>query len=126
MATIVLLDDEPVVRDVARRALTAAGHIVLETASPEQAIAVAATQGLEISLFITNHTLPDGVSGREVAEQILKSRPEILVLQMSGYPEAQLRKEGSLMPGCFFIPKPFLVQTLVSKVQEILSGSITI
>ena len=73
----------------------------------------------EISVFITNYRLPSGVSGRDVAEEILKSRPGLPVLHVAGYPEAQLRGQGMLASGSYYLAKPFFPRQLVMKVNEI-------
>src|ERR1044071_1688476 len=119
MRTILLLDDEQVVRDIAEVALTRAGYRLLETADPEEAIAAAASYRSEIALFITNHKLPDGRTGREVAEEILKTRPGMPVLHISGSPEEQLRTADNLTLGSFYLAKPFLPRQLVQKVTAI-------
>lgn len=119
--TILLLDDEKIVRDIAVAALTKAGFTVLETANVDDAITLAANHAGEIELFITNHRLPEGLTGREVAEQILQLRPAMLVLHISGYPEQRLRIEGDITPGGFYLAKPFLPRQLVEKAREILS-----
>ncbi|HLH19004.1 MAG TPA: response regulator [Bryobacteraceae bacterium] len=121
--TILILDDERMVLEVSRLALTRAGYTVLTTADPDEAIAVADSYRGEIALFITNCRLPDGRSGREIAEQLLQSNPGLPVLHISGYPEVQLRQEHTMTRGGFYLAKPFTPFQLVSKVREILARS---
>lgn len=120
MSVILLLDDEQLVQEVSKSALTRAGYTVLATAQPDEAIAAATSHQGKIALFITNRRLPDGRSGREVAEQILETRPGMPVLHISGYPEEQLRDEGDITPGGFYLTKPFMPAQLVAKVKEVL------
>jgi two-component system, cell cycle sensor histidine kinase and response regulator CckA len=118
--TILLLDNEQIVRDIAAAALTKAGFTVLETVNANAAISRAASCAEEIALFIINHRLPEGLTGREVAEKILELRPNMQVLHISGYPERRLRIEGDITPGGFYLAKPFLPRQLVDKAREIL------
>lgn len=100
MGTILLLDDEKVVRNVCRDALTNAGYKVLETANSDEAMFAAMSHPGEISLFY--HQLPsagEGVSGRDVAEEILKPRPGLPVLDVSGS-----RKLNCAGRGCWHPP----------------------
>jgi two-component system, cell cycle sensor histidine kinase and response regulator CckA len=122
MKTILILDDEKSVRDVAYLVLKRAGFEVLSTATAEEAVRVAATHAGYIDLFITNHRLADGSSGRDVAEQIRATRPELPVLHISGYPERHLKAEDSITPGGFYLAKPFSPPALVAKVTEILGA----
>src|SRR4051812_14851986 len=103
--TILVLDDEAMVLRLMAGALMRAGYTVIETTRGQEAIDKAAKYDGEIKLLITNHRLPDGMSGRDVAEIILKHRPAMLVLHISGYPEETLRGEGSLTPGSHYIAK---------------------
>jgi DNA-binding response OmpR family regulator len=121
MSTILILDDEQTVRDIAVRALAAAGHDVIATGSPDEALAAAEAGEGAIHLFITNHVLPDGRTGREVAEALRASRPDLLVLHISGFPERTLRAEESLTPGGFYLGKPFYPKDFVAKVNQILA-----
>ena len=100
-----------------RSLLKRAGYEVVATGSPDEAIAASQSYAGEIPLFVTNHRLPDGKTGREVAEELLQSRPNMFVLQISGFPEQQLVTDGSLMPGAFFLAKPFLPKQMVAKVK---------
>jgi DNA-binding response OmpR family regulator len=119
MSVILLLDDEKVILDLVTTTLTAAGFKVLTTSGADEAIGTAASHQGDISLFITDHRLSCGSSGREVAEKILQTRPTTPVLHISGYPEEDLRLEGSFTPGGFYLGKPFLPKELVAKVKKI-------
>lgn len=117
---ILVLDDEQMVREIISTALARAGYRVLASADADEAIAAAAAYRGDIALFITNHLLPDGRTGREVAIELLKSRPAMAVLHISGFPEKQLRQERSILPTGHYLRKPFLPRQLVSKVEEML------
>jgi CheY-like chemotaxis protein len=84
MKTILVLDDETIVRNVVRQALVNAGFTVLAVATAEEAIKAAAAEPGEMSLFITNHLLPGGKNGREIAQGIRERRPALPVLHISG------------------------------------------
>src|SRR5215217_276888 len=104
--TILLLDDEKMVRDVAVSALKSAGFAVIQAESAEDALAKATAYSGDIPLLITDHRLPGGMTGRQVAECLLRERPAMRVLHMSGYPMAQLEAEGSLTRGGYYLAKP--------------------
>jgi DNA-binding response OmpR family regulator len=119
MKVILLLDDERLVQEVVTAALTAAGFKVVATSGADEAIATAASHQGDIALFITDHRLRCGSSGREVAEKIQQTRPTMPVLHISGYTVENLRREGSFTPGGFYLAKPFRPNQLVAKVKEI-------
>jgi len=114
------LDDEQTVRNVASTALERAGFSVIATATAEEALLISTSDSVSIGLFITDHLLPEGFTGREVAERIQQVHPEVRVLHISGYLEEQLRRDGDLTAGGFFLRKPFYPRDLVAKVTEIL------
>src|SRR3954452_17393518 len=120
--TVLILDDEPLVRAVICRALTGAGYEVLEAANASEAISAAAQYCGVIELFMTDHCLKNGLTGRQVAEDILGSRPAMRVLHMSGYPERDLVQDGSLIPGGYYLAKPFLPKDVIAKIDEILGN----
>ncbi len=85
METILLVDDESDVRDLARDILTAKGYRVLEAGGGEEAVRVVQSHGEPIDLLLTDVVMP-GMSGPELAAQLRGQRPEMMVLYMSGSP----------------------------------------
>ena len=116
--TILLVEDEEMVRRFVRRALLNNGFLVLEAATPEDALAYAAGHE-DISLLLTDVVMPR-MSGPELAHRLQDTRPELPVLYMSGYP-ASLVLPGRAMPAAVrLLSKPFTTIQLIERVQEAL------
>jgi CheY-like chemotaxis protein len=116
--TILLVEDEDAVRVVARHVLQRHGYAVIETARPEDALALAdGTQAVD--LLLTDIVMP-GVGGRALAAQFTARRPGTRVLFMSGYPAAAIGRHQMLDRGLAFLQKPFSAAALAEKVREVL------
>src|SRR6266566_6205857 len=116
--TILLVEDEESVRTVARHVLQRHGYAVIETARPEDALALAdGTQAVD--LLLTDIVMP-GVGGRALAAQFTARRPGTRVLFMSGYPAAAIGRHQMLERGLAFLQKPFSAAALAEKVREVL------
>jgi CheY-like chemotaxis protein len=116
--TILLVEDEDSVRAVARHVLQRHGYAVIETARPEDALALAdGTQAVD--LLLTDIVMP-GVGGRALAAQFTARRPGTRVLFMSGYPAAAIGRHQMLERGLAFLQKPFSAAALAEKVREVL------
>ena len=116
--TILLVEDEESVRAVARHVLQRHGYAVIETARPEDALALAdGTQAVD--LLLTDIVMP-GVGGRALAAQFTAQRPGTRVLFMSGYPAAAIGRHQMLERGLAFLQKPFSAAALAEKVREVL------
>ncbi len=107
--TVLLVEDEPMVRAVAERALTRHGYKVITANNGEEALEVL-DRGDEVALLISDVVMP-GMDGPAMVEEARKSRPDLPILFMSGYAEEQLRKSIDL-DKVAFLPKPFSVQEL--------------
>jgi PAS domain S-box-containing protein len=119
--TILLVEDEDVVRDLTRRVLERQGYTVLACADGIEAIALAERDDRLIDLLLTDVVMP-GLRGYEVARQVAASRPGIKVLYMSGYAEEAL-VGGPALPGSALIQKPFAVDALARRVRETLEAA---
>ena len=119
--TILLAEDEDVVRAFVRELLEARGYDILEAAHPEQALELARAHRGPIDLLMTDVVMP-GMSGRALAEQLESERPGMPVLYTSGYASARIGGEGALGSGANFIQKPFSAEELAAKVREILDA----
>ncbi len=118
--TILLVEDEDVVRDLTRRVLERQGYTVLACADGPAAIAVAEAEERRIDLLLTDVVMP-GMRGYEVARLVSASRPEIRVLFMSGYAEEALVGRATLADHPL-IEKPFAVEALTRRVRETLEA----
>ena len=117
--TVLLVEDEEGVRQLAREYLETNGYTVLEAEDGHTALELAGMHAGPIQLLMTDVVMP-GISGRELAERVAKSRPEMKVLYMSGYTDQAVVHHGILDTGAVLLQKPFTMATLASKLREIL------
>ena len=117
--TILLVEDDPAVRSYARRVLEAAGYAVLEAADGPAALDIGSTHAGPIDLLLTDAVMP-GVHGSELAERLLVSRPDVRVLYVSGFTENTVIRNGVVVPGVAFLPKPYRGQDLIRRVRAVL------
>lgn len=119
--TILVVEDEGSVREVATRYLEAQGYTVLAAASPQEAEELFAQRRDEVALLLTDVVLP-GRNGREVYERLAESRPSLEVLYMSGYAGDAIAHRGIVAPDTAFVQKPFTQEELTRKVGEVLDA----
>jgi CheY-like chemotaxis protein len=119
--TVLLVEDEPLVRDIAKSALSDQGYFVLEAEHGEEAIRVARAHPADIALVLTDVVMPK-MGGRELVEMLRKDRPAIRVLYMSGYTAASIDEQDVVEPGTSFLRKPFALAEMLGKVREVLDG----
>jgi signal transduction histidine kinase len=117
--TVLLVEDEEVVRRLGHRVLTALGYQVLVARDGPDALRIVQTWPDEIHLLATDVVMPR-MSGRDLADQLRTRRPEAKVLFLSGYTEAAVAHRGVLAAGGDFLQKPFTPPTLARKVREVL------
>jgi two-component system cell cycle sensor histidine kinase/response regulator CckA len=114
---VLLADDEPMVLQLASRALTRHGYDVIPAADGVSAYRAAEGRNGPIHLAVLDVVMP-GLDGPALYHRLLSMRPEIKVLFMSGYDREQLQG----LPGAPFLPKPFLPRALVERVNLILGN----
>jgi two-component system, cell cycle sensor histidine kinase and response regulator CckA len=117
--TILVVEDEDMVRRVVMKALVKHGYKVLEAKNGKDALQICASYADRIHLLLTDVIMP-GMNGRQLAELLAPSRPEMNVLYMSGYTENVIVNRGILKPGISFIEKTFTSERLCFKVREVL------
>jgi len=115
--TILVVEDETSVLHLAERILERLGYAVLTSASPAAALSMAREYQGEIHLLMTDVVLPE-MSGRDLAGEISKIRPNIKTMFMSGYTAEIIAHQGVLDKGVQFIEKPFSFDSLARKVRE--------
>ncbi|MBN1991256.1 MAG: response regulator [Anaerolineae bacterium] len=120
--TILLVEDEDMVRELARYALVQNGYRVLEARHGREALEVCRQHEGPIHLLLTDVVMPSGLSGRNLAEQLTALYPETKVLYMSGYVDKAIVQRGVLDPNIAFLPKPFSPVSLSRKVREVLDA----
>ncbi|MGA8143489.1 MAG: PAS domain S-box protein [Candidatus Acidiferrales bacterium] len=120
--TILLVEDEKGVRELAREYLTSSGYTVIEAEDGHTALELAAMHVGPIHLLLTDVVMP-GISGRELAERVGQIRSGIKILYMSGYTDQAVVRHGILENDAVLLQKPFTLITLAGKLREILSGA---
>lgn len=120
-ATVLLVDDDPLVRGLLQQILTGAGYRVLEAADSEEARQRAERHEGTIHLLLTDVEMP-GVNGRVLAELMMAARPETKVLIMSGCTDDNELRQGVRTGHLPFISKPFRPESLLSRVREVLES----
>ncbi len=116
-STVLLVEDEELIRELARGALARCGHSVLTATDGEQALAAARELEAPIDLLITDVVVPK-LDGPKLAERLSAENPDLRVLFISGYVDRELPAEVE------YLEKPFTMQKLLSKVGEVLAGQV--
>jgi two-component system cell cycle sensor histidine kinase/response regulator CckA len=120
--TVLLVEDDSQLRQLSSSVLTHCGYRVLVASGPDEGLAIAKANHKDIRLLITDVVMP-GMNGRQLAEKILRDSPKIKVLYISGYTNNAIVHYGVLDKGLWFLPKPFTLSALVSKVREVLDAA---
>ena len=120
---ILLVDDDPAVRRTVREMLTNMSFQVLEASHAQDALRIAERHDAPIHLLLTDVVMP-GMSGRNIADELLESRPHMKVLYMSGYSRDILLEQG-VTPGRMLLQKPFTQAELQTRVREMLGSAPT-
>jgi CheY-like chemotaxis protein len=119
--TLLLVEDEPGLRELAQTVLASAGYRVLVASHPQEAVGICEKEAGPIHLMLTDVVMP-GMSGRDLADHFAFSKPEMKVLYMSGYTDDAVVDHGVLKEGMNFLQKPFSPDVLLRKVREVLKG----
>jgi two-component system, cell cycle sensor histidine kinase and response regulator CckA len=117
--TVLLVEDEKGVRELAREYLKMIGYNVIEAENGHAALELAAMQEGKIDLLMTDVVMP-GISGRELSQRMKAVRPDIQVLFMSGYTDQAVVNHGILETDAVLLQKPFTLNALALKLREIL------
>jgi CheY-like chemotaxis protein len=120
--TILLVEDEAVVRQLVAEILTANGYSVLQAGDGPSALEILRRQTEPVDLLLTDVVMP-GMSGPEVANAVSAMRPGTRVLYISGYTDSAIGHHGVLEPGIAFLQKPFSSGDLTGKVRSVLDDA---
>jgi CheY-like chemotaxis protein len=118
--TVLVVDDEEMVRRLAGRILLGQGYRVLEAKSGDEAVRMLQRGAQGIDAVLTDLAMP-GLAGRQLGETILRCWPQVRVIYMSGFPGKRMVEEGALDPKAAFVQKPFTAEQLTRKVREMLA-----
>ena len=119
--TVLVVEDEPVVRRLARAALEDSGYQVMEAADGVEALALLAQTNGHIDLVLSDVVMPR-MGGKQLDEALRSLRPNLPLLFMSGYPGQEVAERGLMDPKASFIQKPFAPQELAQRVRGLLDG----
>ncbi|MFL9924093.1 response regulator [Herbaspirillum lusitanum] len=119
--TILVVDDEPLVRMVAVEILEELGYFVVEADDGVAALKVIAAHP-DIDLLLTDVGLPNGMNGRQLADAVRAQRPDVPVLFVTGYAENAVLNHGHLERGMQVLTKPFAADVLARRVKELAGG----
>ena len=122
--TILLAEDEPLVRDLARTVLERYGYTMLDATDGHAAVEAAERYSGVIDLLVTDLVMPD-MNGYQLSERLGASRPEMKVLYMSGYSEDAIGSHASESETVNFVRKPFTPDFLMRKVRQVLDSKVT-
>jgi two-component system cell cycle sensor histidine kinase/response regulator CckA len=117
--TILLVEDEPSLRMIAREILEENGYRVIDAAGGAEGLEIVRRHADPIHLLITDVVMP-GMNGRALAESSTAARPQMKVLYISGYTDDVIAHHGVLEPGTAFLGKPFTAQALLRRVRDVL------
>jgi CheY-like chemotaxis protein len=117
--TVLLVEDDEMVRQVTSKMLQRQGYRVLEAAGGLEALKVCDSHREPVHLILTDVVMP-GISGPEMAARAIQKHPGIKVLFMSGHTENTIVHHGVLEPGVAFLQKPFKYNDLICRVREVL------
>ena len=120
-ASVLVVEDEPRVRAIARRALEGAGYRVLEAETGPEALELLRRPGAKVALVLTDVVLP-GMNGPELACRVAELAPGTPVVLTSGYPDGEIGRRGLLAPGAAFLSKPFTPEALVAMVRRTIAA----
>lgn len=117
--TVLLVEDEELVRQPAAMMLERHGYQVLVAAGPNEALELLDRFGGPVDVLLTDVIMP-GMTGKELSEKVTASRPETRVIFMSGYSQDVIVHQGSVAPGVVLVEKPFTTELLLGKLRKLL------
>jgi PAS domain S-box-containing protein len=120
--TVLIVDDEPTVRNLIKEVLDDLGYLAVEAEDGATGLDIIKSNR-RVDLLVTDVGLPGGMNGRQLADAALVLRPALKILFITGYAETAALGAGHLKPGMHVVTKPFSLDTLGRRVKEILLGS---
>ncbi|HEY0557189.1 MAG TPA: response regulator, partial [Thermoanaerobaculia bacterium] len=118
---VLLVEDEDNIREPAVEILESRGYRVLSAPDATQALTLSDHHAGPIHILVTDVVMP-GLSGSQLAQQLVRRRPELLVLYISGYPEDSIAHHGVLSEDQHFLQKPFPPGQFLEKIREVLDA----
>jgi PAS domain S-box-containing protein len=119
--TILVVEDDRLVRDYVLTQLHSLGYVTLQAANAAEALAIVAS-GKPFDLLFTDVIMPGKMNGRQLADEVLKTRPDLRVVYTSGYTENAIIHHGRLDSGVLLLAKPYRKSDLARIIRKALSG----
>jgi two-component system cell cycle sensor histidine kinase/response regulator CckA len=120
--TILVVEDEPALRELVVNVLELCGYRILQAGTGPQALKVWEQHKAEVDLLLTDLVMPEGMSGRQLAERLLAQDPALKVIYTSGYSPGMAGQDIALLEGFNFLAKPYPPSRLAHLVRECLDG----
>ncbi len=120
-ATILYVEDESTIRDMAKMYLEGNGYRVIAATDGAEAVSLWQEQKDEIDLVLTDLLMPNGVNGHQLVERLKSDRPDLKAIFVSGYSSDLFGEEAFLDESTYFLPKPYRLKKLVDMVHDCLS-----
>jgi CheY-like chemotaxis protein len=117
--TILVVEDEPSVRAITVKILKQLGYVALATASGAEALEMSKAYRGTIALLLTDVVMPK-MNGRQLADELARTRPDMKVLYVSGYPEGVASENGIVDPNVAYLAKPFSRDALAKTIRGVL------
>jgi two-component system cell cycle sensor histidine kinase/response regulator CckA len=121
--TVLVVDDEEMVRRLATRILVTQGYLAVEARGGDEAVRMLQHNSHRVDGVLTDLAMP-GLDGRKLGETIARCWPQIRVLYMSGFPASRMVSEGALNPDQPFLQKPFTSEQLLRKVRDLFADQL--
>lgn len=118
-ATVLLVEDNEMVREMVREMLEAAGYRVIATADPHRALALIAGNSAVVNLLVSDVVMP-GMNGPELYERLVLHAPSLKVVYISGYPMNPAMRGGTLEDEVSYLQKPFTAEALLERIRQVL------
>jgi len=116
--TIMVVEDEPTLRALVRKVLERGGFAVIEASSGLTALELWAKTRPHIDLLLTDMVMPDGISGKQLAEKLKSENPSLRVIFTTGYSPELMGEGFEVKEGINFLQKPYPPQKLVQTVRN--------
>ena len=119
--TVLLVEDDAGVRNLLQHIISKLGYKLLEAGNGQEALRLIAHYPDPVHLLLTDVVMP-GISGKILAEELSRTRPDMKTLFMSGYTDEAIAHHGVLNPGVAFLQKPFSPMSLAAKMRSVLDS----
>ncbi len=120
--TILVVEDEPALRELVSRQLRRQGYQIIQASSGKEALALWPQHGKDIALLFTDMVMPDGMTGSELAETLQAQNPNLKVVFTSGYSEEVLQQDFALRGEVHFLQKPYHQDALIKTIRTVLDS----